>query len=354
MQIDMAKIIIDVPIKMLQDEGSEIILKIGRNTDGTIYVSRDNDAQEQEGCTASFAVEADEPVWLCEYMDQLISGFQEEGKWRISETYASTKNSIMRFTHGQDIDMRQMTKDMMIDYERRMRNLGLSQNTTSFYMRVLRACYNRAVRKGKVRDMKPFDLVFTGNCRTVKRATTLRIVKKLMRAKLTSKADILARDMFSFSFFTRGMSFIDIANLKRGDIKNGYLTYRRQKTGQKLKVAWRQEMQDIVNKHPSLDGEHLLGLLDKNCDNIRRQYHSRQCSINAGLKRIAHQLKLNLNLTMYVARHSWVTIARNMDVPISVISDGMGHSSESTTLIYLKSIDAQQIDRLNDMIIKAV
>lgn len=348
----MVKIVIDVPLRMLQDDGNEIILRIGKKADGTVCI---NGVVNAQACAdAPATAEVEEPVWLCEYMDKLIAKFRDEGKWRIQETYASAKNSIMRFTHGHDVDMRKMTKDMMIDYERRMRSLGLSLNTTSFYMRILRACYNRAVRNGEVTDVKPFELVFTGACRTVKRATTLRVIKKIQRAKLTSEADILARDMFFFSYFTRGMSFVDIAHLKRDDIKNGYLTYRRQKTGKKMKIAWRQEMQDIVNKHPSIDGEHLLGLLDGNGDNLRRQYHTRQCCINDGLKRIAKRLKLNMNLTMYVARHSWATIARDMNVPISIISDGMGHNSESTTRIYLKSIDAQQIDKMNDMMIKAV
>ena len=65
-------------------------------------------------------------------------------------------------------------------------------------------------------------------------------------------------------------------------------------------------------------------------------------------------LGLSKPLTMYVARHSWATIARGMDIPVSVISDSLGHHSEKTTQIYLKSIDADVIDCANEKLIAAV
>lgn len=114
-------------------------------------------------------------------------------------------------------------------------------------------------------------------------------------------------------------------------------------------------MQDIVDKYPSLDGVHLLGLLDGKTDkSLRFQCHYKQCHINEALKRLAERLELGVHLTMYVARHSWATIAKERNVPISVISDGMGHNSEKTTQIYLKSVDADVIDRSNDILIDAV
>ena len=145
---------------------------------------------------------------------------------------------------------------------------------------------------------------------------------------------------------------MDISFLKKTDISNAYLIYKRKKTGQELKIAWRKEMQDLVDKHGSLDGVHLLGILDiRKSESLRKQYHYKQCLINDALKRLAKHLGLNVNLTMYVARHSWATIAREKNVPISVISDSMGHNSEKTTRIYLKSVDASIIDRYNAKLI---
>ena len=151
------------------------------------------------------------------------------------------------------------------------------------------------------------------------------------------------------------MSFVDIANLRRCDIRNGHLIYKRSKTGQELQVAWRPEMQTIVDRHPSLDGDHLLGVLNNDATlKLRRQYQQQQSKVNYHLKRLSMHLGLSKPLTMYVARHSWATIARGMDIPVSVISDSLGHHSEKTTQIYLKSIDADVIDRANEKLIAAV
>ena len=151
------------------------------------------------------------------------------------------------------------------------------------------------------------------------------------------------------------MSFVDIAYLKKTDLNNTYLIYKRKKTGQELKIAWRKEMQELVDRNSSKDGVHLLGILDENSEkSLRFQYHYTQCIINTALKRLGKQLNLETNLTMYVARHSWATIARQKNIPLSVICDGMGHNSEKTTQIYLQSVDAEAIDRCNDKLIAAI
>ena len=163
-----------------------------------------------------------------------------------------------------------------------------------------------------------------------------------------------ARDMFMFSFYTRGMSFVDMAFLKKTDIEYGFLTYRRKKTGQILSIKLEQCMRDIIQRYPCNDSTYLLPIVNSNKDNERTQYRSRQRAINNNLKKIAKELGLDCNLTMYVARHSWASAALDIEIPIEVISDGMGHTSEKTTRIYLKSMDNRRIDFANERIISAV
>ena len=55
-----------------------------------------------------------------------------------------------------------------------------------------------------------------------------------------------------------------------------------------------------------------------------------------------------------MARHSWATAARNHNVPISVISAGMGHTTEKTTQIYLASLESSVIDQANQSILSAL
>ena len=251
--------------------------------------------------------------------------------------------------------MEDIDSKMIEGYESYLKQKKLTLNTISFYMRILRAIYNRAVKSGVIADKKPFDHVFTTMTKTAKRAIPIQVIQKIAQAHITNKNEALARDLFLFSFYTRGMAFVDMAYLKKTDLNNTYLIYKRKKTGQELKIAWRKEMQELVDRNSSKDGVHLLGILDENSEkSLRFQYHYTQCIINTALKRLGKQLNLETNLTMYVARHSWATIARQKNIPLSVICDGMGHNSEKTTQIYLQSVDAEAIDRCNDKLIAAI
>lgn len=163
-----------------------------------------------------------------------------------------------------------------------------------------------------------------------------------------------ARDIFMLSFFMRGMSFIDMAYLKKTDLKNGYINYRRRKTGQLLTIAWTREMQSIIDKYPENPTPYLFPIIRTEGINERYAYRNASYNVNHSLKRISAKLGLQIPLTMYVARHSWASVAKSKGIPLSVISEGMGHNSESTTRIYLASLDTSVIDRANALIIKSL
>ena len=292
---------------------------------------------------------------LGSFVELLVGQLRANNKVRVQETYTAALNRFLIFRGGHDIALTDIDSVIIEAFESRLRQDGLTLNTISFYMRVLRAIYNKAVRRLSIANLRPFDNVYTGFPRTVKRAVDAGIISVVLNCVPKNAEEALARDLFLFSFYTRGMSFVDIANLRRCDIRNGHLIYKRSKTGQELQVAWRPEMQTIVDRHPSLDGDHLLGVLNNDATlKLRRQYQQQQSKVNYHLKRLSMRLGLSKPLTMYVARHSWATIARGMDIPVSVISDSLGHHSEKTTQIYLKSIDADVIDRANEKLIAAV
>lgn len=226
-------------------------------------------------------------------------------------------------------------------------------NTVSFYMRILRATYNRAVDKGVIRQRFPFKHVYTGVEKTVKRAISFKVIRQLKEMDLShSQSMEFARDMFMFSFYTRGMSFVDMAFLKKTDLNNGMLTYRRKKTGQLLSIRWEKCMQDIVDKYPGNYSTYLLPIIIHIRKDERLQYKNSICLVNRRLKEIGKKLGLVHPLTMYVARHSWTSVARGKHIPLSVISEGMGHDSEKTTLIYLAALDTTVIDKANMVVLR--
>ncbi len=297
---------------------------------------------------------------LAGYMEILIARLRKRKRTRTSETYKATLNSLKKFLsesncHSVSVMIDSITAELVEDYEAFLQQRGLSPNTTSFYMRIFRAVYNRALDEISMERKNPFKHVYTGNERTVKRALPLESVKKIRLLKLPEGSALdYARDMFMMSFYLRGMSFIDMAYLRKSDLDHGYVTYRRRKTGQPLTIKWTIEMQKIVDKYPKNKTCYLLPVITNPKANERHAY--RRCSyrINSNLKIIAEIAELNIPLTLYYARHSWATIARYKGIPLSVISEGMGHDSETTTRIYLASLDVSVVDKANSLIIASV
>lgn len=295
-------------------------------------------------------------VTLQPFMQENIRRLHELGKVRTGETYACTLNSFMRFRQGKDIIWKKFDAELMASYEAYLKSTGVSMNTISFYNRILRAVYNRAVEKGLTAQKFPFKDVYTGVEETIRRGLPARIIRDIRRMDLSDSPPLdYARDMFLFSFYTRGMAFVDMAYLKKDDLKNGTLTYRRKKTGQRLCVRWEPYMQDIIEKYPmQQESPYLLPIIRKAGEKERKQYGNAQHLVNQKLKIIGEMLELSVPLTMYVARHSWATIAKSKNIPLSVISEGMGHDSETTTQIYLASLDTTIIDKANKRILNLI
>lgn len=289
---------------------------------------------------------------LFPFMEKLIAEFREMGSARTAETYRCALNSFKRFREGRDVAVSDITQDMAGRYEKWLRNRNLSLNTISFHMRIMRSAYNKAVDRGLAGDTHPFRHVYTGIPRTPKRALSLAAVRAIGHVQSTDPALCYARDMFLFSFYTRGMSFVDMAYLKKTDISNGWLRYKRHKTGQAISIKWERCMQDIVNRLPAQDSGFLLPIIRSPNGKERNQYRHRQNDINRQLKTIAHIIGLDCNLSMYAARHSWANIAKEINAPLDIISNAMGHTSEKTTRIYLKSLSLDKIDSINARIIK--
>ena len=292
---------------------------------------------------------------LFNFMESLIIKFKQNGKARTSETYTAALNSFKKFRKDEDIMLDCLTSEIMETYEAWHKQRGNSPNTISFYIRILRAVYHRAVEDDIIENRNPFRHVYTGVDKTVKRAIPLPHIRKIKALDLSLSPPLdYARDMFLMSFFLRGMSFIDMAYLKKTDLKNGSIVYRRRKTGQQLTIAWAPEMQAILDKYPDNPTQYLLPIIKTEGINERCAYRNIGYNINHNLKKIAGVVGINIPLTMYVARHSWASAAKAKGIPLSVISEGMGHDSEATTQIYLASLDTSVVDKANSLILKSL
>ena len=302
---------------------------------------------------------------LFKFMDRIIAKLKKNGKLRTAETYRSALNSFRKFLINEysgtnhylmhDIMIDCIDSEIMEAYEAWNVRRGVTPNTISFYNRILRAVYNRAVEDNIIDSKFPFKHLYTGVDKTVKRALPLSVIRRIRSLDLSSQPQLdYARDMFILSFMLRGMSFVDMAYLAKTDRVNGYITYRRRKTGQRLVIKWTAEMQMILDKYPERRGIYLLPIIGENCINTRSSYRNSGYRINKNLKKVAQLAKVDIPLTLYVARHSWASAAKEKGIPVSVISEGMGHDSESTTQIYLASLDTSVIDKANSIILKSL
>lgn len=288
-----------------------------------------------------------------EYIKLQMELLKNAGKERTSEIYKELLVSFMKFRNGEDLHFEMIDDSLICQYESYMRISNLCRNTTSFYLRVLRSIYNRAVREGITEQSNPFNGVYTGVDKTSKRAIGLNEIKRIKDLDLSSMPALdFARDMFLFSFYMRGMSFVDIAYLRKRDLSNGFVVYNRRKTGQQMVVKWEKSMDDIAHKHYNVCNDYMFPIITVLDEPQRKQYLNKMLLINRHLKRIAHLAGINVPLTMYVARHSWASIAQSQKIPIKAISLGMGHDSEETTRIYLSSIQTNVIDNANNKILK--
>lgn len=293
--------------------------------------------------------------FMC-FARSLTTELKRTGRERTAERYTTVLNSFRRFLAERgDIPLNRIESALMVEYESHLKAEGICPNSSSFYMRGLWAVYNRAVEKGLTVQRNPFRHVYTGIDKTVKRAIPLKAVRQIKDQDLRLEPTMdWARDLFMFSFYTRGMSFIDMAYLKKSDLKNGVLSYRRQKTGQRLFIKWEKPMQEIVSRYDTSGTPYLLPVIRDMRTDGRKQYKSAAHRVNRLLKKLGMRLGLAIPLTMYVSRHGWASIAKSRNIPVSIISEAMGHDSEKTTLIYLASLDTSAIDKANSLILKAL
>ena len=275
-------------------------------------------------------------------------------RYGTAKTYRDALASFSNFSNGEDVPFDALDRETICRYEAWMKDKGLKLNTSSCYLRTLKTLYLKAVDMGLTEDKGIFSRVFTGFATTAKRAIAIDGIKKILKLRLKDGSALaFARDMFMLSFYLQGISFVDMAYLKKTDIRNGLLQYSRKKTGQTITISWEREMQEIVDaySHLAKDTPYLLPIIRKQDGTEREQYERTEHNVNRNLKKIGVMAGLHIPLTTYVSRHSWASIMRDMGNDISVISRGLGHEDIKTTQIYLSAIDNSTVMKANKRLI---
>jgi len=290
------------------------------------------------------------------YFQYQIRILKEEGHAGTASAYQSTLNCVVRYTGEQEmVPFSNINDKWVYSFVCYLRRSGLKPNSVKFYLRILRAVYNKAVREEieGTAELSPFRGVVLNNAKTQKKAVDESVIRKV--AQINTKNDMrkeLARDLFLFSFYSRGMPFVDVAFLKYENIINGYICYSRHKTGQPLKVKITRPLEELIAKYRN-GGKYVLPILgdgELTPPEQYRQYKIRLRQYNKTLQTMSQTLGLPVRLSSYVPRHTWATLARESGIPVSVISEGMGHSSERITYAYLAALNPYYIDKANEKV----
>lgn len=129
----------------------------------------------------------------------LIGQLRQVGKTHTAERYVTVMNSFGRFHRENELLWEEVDSDLMVEYETYLKSRGVCPNTSSYYMRGLRAIYNRAVEKGMTVQREPFKYVYTGIDKTIKRAVPLKVIRQIRDLDLTLFPTMdFARDIFMF------------------------------------------------------------------------------------------------------------------------------------------------------------
>lgn len=292
-------------------------------------------------------------TWF-DFIRSMIARKKAIGRLGTAKTYQAALTSFIRFRSGEDLTLDALNTETINTYEAWLKGRGLKRNSSSCYLRTLRTLYFKAVEMKLTTNKDIFSHVFTGFAKTSKRALPVVSIQSVRTLKLSEGSPLaFARDIFMLSLYLQGMSFIDMAYLRKSDIRNGQLQYSRKKTGQTITIRWEPAMQAIIDEYAShtRNSPYLLPIITRQDGTERQQYEKMEHNINRNLKKIGQMANIPITLTTYVARHSWANTMRDMGFDLSIISTGLGHESLKTTQIYLSTIDTTTLAQANQKMI---
>lgn len=269
-----------------------------------------------------------EPCFL-DYLGKEAGRLRENARYGTARNYRRAMESLSTFLNDKDIPFSALDSALVRRYEAWLRGRKVDRNSCSFYMRVLRAAYNKGVREGLATQDFPFGGVYTGVARTPKRAVDGETVLALQRLDLSvSPALALSRDLFVFGYCARGMTFVDMAYLRKENVSEGRFTYRRHKTGQRLTIRVEPCMEAILKLYTRARPEspYVFPILtDTDPERAYRQYRTGLNYHNRKLKRLGGLLGIPLPCPpirratagppprVTVACH-WLSSAREWDI----------------------------------------
>nr|WP_321406811.1 site-specific integrase [uncultured Carboxylicivirga sp.] len=293
------------------------------------------------------------------YSEHLIESLIEQNRIGTARSYKTAVNSVKKFRNQKDFTFNELNYRFLQNYEAYFLKNGYSLNGFASFMRTVRAIYNKAIKDGVAeKDGYPFDRFTIRTEPTKKRAISLESIQKIANLKYKPGSALFkSRNYFMLSFYLMGASFTDLAHLQLKNIVDGRVQYKRQKTGKHYDIKISPQLQPILDYYTQgkIKEDYILPVIRskdskeqyKHIVRARKKYNKR-------LRLIAEDAEIDTQLTSYVARHTFASLANNLAIPVTAISQMLGHQKLSTTQIYLASLNKKIIDNYNDQVISMI
>ena len=275
-----------------------------------------------------------------------VCNLKRDGRFSTASLYSNSIRSLCEYLGRDEVAFGEINPGLLKRYEQYLFRGRHKPNTISTYMRMLRAIYNKAVDAGYAKYRHNlFHRVYTGIDRSHKRALDLSQLRILLNSGVKSAVLRRVQQTAGVMYRLCGIPYVDLQHVTTDSIKDGALSYCRQKTGTSVSVP---VLKDTQKELCSMD----LDNADLNTESGYRHYQSSLRKFNAGLARLARKLGIKGQVSSYTIRHSWATTALHSHVPVELISSALGHSDIRTTQIYLKGFNVAEIAKANRKILR--
>lgn len=289
-----------------------------------------------------------------------ITCLREKKRYSTAKSYQDALRSFKCFCGREEIPYAYINRDTLLRYQSWLLAKGCARNTVSTYMRRIRHIYNLAVEVGEAAYIPHlFKHVFTGVESKRKKALPSESLRLLMTSPVTDPQQKRTQSAFCLIFLFCGMAFVDLAHLRKEDIKEGILSYYRQKSGSLIQVEIPAEAQGLLNElaaDTTEDSPYLFPFLEgmKTGEDAYKEYNTVLGGFNRRLKILSESIGIHTRVTSYTIRHSFATTLKEQNVPIEMISELLGHKSIKTTQIYLKSFSLEKLSTVNKLCFESV
>lgn len=286
------------------------------------------------------------------FHQEIIDEFTTSNKTSSSKINKETLSSIKKFHAKENLKFSELNYEFIVKYDSFLRSRGGTDSGIGIKMRTIRAVFNKAIdRKHIPKHLYPFELYkISALKKEAKReyltADELRTLEN--EDFSNNKRYQFAKDMYLFSYYCRGMNFIDIMKLNSSNFFESKISYLRNKTGVSLEFEIPKPAMEILRHYNKQSYNKYLFplLLNEKMTNqqIENRGHKKLGEINTALKEIMEHLKISKRITFYTARHTFATLLKFKNISIDFIGQSLGHSDIKTTQTYLNKLPSQKLD----------